>query len=58
MNKKRIFENDVYTGEELKEFSLINTGESFADLLIYMRGEEIFLLEKVDGKRFRVHLKY
>jgi len=55
---RKIIDGDIYTREELKQLSLVNTKQSFGDLLIYARGKERFLLEKVGGKRFSVYLKY
>lgn len=55
---RQINKNEILTPEEIVEIGLVYTNVNFSDLLVYKRGEERYLLEYVNGNRFRVYLKY
>ena len=58
MDKESIEEGQIYTSRQIKKLGLVNTGQHFADLLLYRRDRERYLLQRAGRGRFRVYCKY
>ena len=55
---KKISVNDIYPFEVLKELGLVDTGHKFADLFIYSRNSERYLIKDLGENEAKIHLKY
>jgi len=47
----------TFTRMELKSLDIVFTEKKIADLQIYGRGNEVFLVEKVSDDQFRIYMK-
>lgn len=49
---------EIYTQEEIEKLGLVYIHENYADLLIYKRNDERYLLERAGENTFKIYLKY
>lgn len=46
----------TYTKKELEKLGLVNTHKKFANLLIYKKGDKVYLFKHIDKNKLKLYI--